>query len=124
MVARGAHINAIGAITTEREEFAQDIMDRAELIAADDPGTTRNLSKEFRAFFGDSDQAWEAVSPISSLVAAAAERSADCDLSVFKAMGMGISDLALGMQIYRSAQAAGRGRTMETPEKIKPRLRP
>jgi ornithine cyclodeaminase len=123
MVARGAHINAIGAITTEREEFAQDIMDRAELIAADDPGTTRSLSKEFRTFFGDSDQAWKAVLPISSLIAASAERSADCDLSVFKAMGMGISDLALGMQIYRSAQSAGRGRALEPPEKVKPRLR-
>jgi ornithine cyclodeaminase len=122
MVARGAHINAIGAIVPEREEFTQDLFPRAGLIAADDVGTTRKLSKEFRDFYGLSDAAWSAVTPISRLVAQGKPRAENCDVSIFKAMGMGISDLALGMKIYAGAVAQGVGRALEPPRKIAPRL--
>ncbi len=121
--AKGAHINAVGAITPEREEFAQDIMPRAGLVAADNPETTRRLSKEFRDYYGASDAAWKAVQPISALVAAGRGRPANCDLSVFKAMGMGISDMALGMQILRGAREQKRGRNFEAPKKATPRLK-
>ncbi len=120
--ARGAHINAIGAITPEREEFSQDVLKRADLVAADDPGTARKLSKEFRNFYGESDAGWEAVKPLSALIAENAKRPNDCDLSLFKAMGMGISDMALGIEIFRRAVAQGRGRPLEAPRKVPPRL--
>ena len=35
MIARGAHLNAVGAITPEREEFTQDVFDRVSAIAVD-----------------------------------------------------------------------------------------
>jgi len=35
MLAEGAHFNAVGAITPEREEFTQDVFDRVDLIAVD-----------------------------------------------------------------------------------------
>lgn len=124
MAARGAHINAIGAITPEREEFSQDIFARAGLVAADDPGTARQLSKEFRDFYGDSDAAWERVRPIGTLIAAGQKRPKDCDLTLFKAMGMGVSDMALGVELYARALAQGRGTFLEAPRKIAPRLRP
>jgi ornithine cyclodeaminase len=37
-------------------------------------------------------------------------------------MGMGISDLSLGTEIYRRALARGRGRPFPHPERAKPRL--
>ena len=122
MLARGTHLNAIGAIVPEREEFAQEILPRAGLVAADDVGTTRKLSKEFRDFYGPSDAAWKAVLPISRVIAEGKGRPADCDISIFKAMGMGISDLALGMKIYAGAVAQGVGRALEPPRKMAPRL--
>ena len=124
MAAKGAHLNAIGAIVPEREEFSQDIMARADLVAADDPMTTRRLSKEFRTFFGASDEAWKVVQPISQLIGNAQPRGASVDISIFKAMGMGVSDLALGIELYRNALAAGKGRPIESPRKASPRLNP
>src|SRR5262249_45016503 len=35
MLAKGAHLNAVGAITPEREEFSQDVFDRVDAIAVD-----------------------------------------------------------------------------------------
>ena len=122
MVRKGAHINAVGAIVPEREEFAQDLFPRVGLVAADDPETTRKLSKEFRTQYGAEGAAWQAVIPISRLVAEGKPRPQSCDLSIFKAMGMGVSDLALGMRIYRRAVDEGRGRALETPRKLPPRL--
>jgi ornithine cyclodeaminase len=123
MVERGAHINAVGAITPEREEFSQDLFPRVGLIAADDPPSARNLSKEFRDRFGQSDEAWRAVVPLAGLAAAGRPRPKDCDVSIFKAMGMGVSDLALGIELLRRARAEKRGREIEPPKKATPRLR-
>jgi ornithine cyclodeaminase len=121
--AGGSHINAVGAITPEREEFAQDVFARAGLVAADDPATARILSKEFRDFYGESDDAWQQVASIATVVAQGRGRAAGCDLSLFKAMGMGISDMALGMEIYARAVSAGLGRSFAAPVKRPPRLR-
>jgi alanine dehydrogenase len=123
MVEQGAHINAVGAITPEREEFAQDLFPRAGLIAADDPPSARKLSRELREHFGDSDSAWRSVVPLSQIVAAAKPRPGNCDVSIFKAMGMGVSDLALGIELVRRARAEKRGREIEAPKKVVPRLR-
>jgi len=122
MVSPGTHINAIGAITPERVELAADLMARAGFIAADDPAATRCLSREFRDHFGDSDEAWGRVNGIGALIANRGTRPADCDLSIFKAMGMGISDLALGIEIYSGAKASGRGLTLPAPVKSRVRL--
>ena len=122
MAQPGAHINAIGGILPDREEFAPDIMPRAGLVCADDPSATRRLSKEFAAFYGDDAEAWMAVTPISQVIAAGRGRPPGCDLSIFKAMGMGVSDLALGIELYHRAVARDRGRPLEAPRRAAPRL--
>ena len=122
ILAPGTHVNAIGAITPEREEFSQDVFARAGRVAADDPETTRRLSKEFRSYYGSADAAWTSVLPISRVIAEGKPRPQNCDLSIFKAMGMGVSDLALGIDIYRQAVEQGRGRAFEPPKKAAPRL--
>ncbi|HEX7781480.1 MAG TPA: ornithine cyclodeaminase family protein [Sphingobium sp.] len=122
MLARGVHLNAIGAITPERAEFEHDLLNRADVIAADSVPQARKLSREFIDAFGTSDSAWGAVRPLSALVAASAVRSAEADLSVFKAMGTGISDLSLGVTILKLAHAAGLGRMIPSPVRVSPRL--
>jgi ornithine cyclodeaminase len=41
---------------------------------------------------------------------------------LFKAMGMGISDLALGVELLKRAREHGAGRAIPQPKKTKPRL--
>jgi len=122
MLAPGTHLNAVGAITPERREFTQDVFDRTQLIAVDSPDTVRRLNAEFIEQFVEGDGDWNRVQKISALVAADAQRPADCDLSLFKAMGMGLSDLSLGRAILAAARAQGVGREIPQPVKVPPRL--
>ncbi len=122
MVARGGHVNAMGAIVPARSEFAQDVFPRCDTIVVDSVQSVRELSSEFREHFGDDDNAWNMVRPISEVIAQDTIRPANCDLTLFKAMGMGISDLALGIEVL--ARAAKRGGTTTLPDRVRvpPRL--
>ena len=65
---------------------------------------------------------WDDVLPLSKLIASGRRRSESDDISIFKAMGMGISDLALGAELVRRARERGLGRPLPQPKKAKPRL--
>ena len=120
MLGRGTHLNAVGAIAPDREEFAQDVFERASQVAVDSVSGVQKLSREFMTRF--ENRGWDAVQPLSQLIAAGRRRAAIDDVSVFKAMGMGISDLALGAELVRRAHARGVGRAIPQPKKAKPRL--
>ena len=122
MLAKGAHFNAVGAITPERTEFEPSLLDRAGIVVADSVPQVQRLSAEFMAYFGKDEAKWGKVASLASTVAAAKPRDPATDLSVFKAMGMGISDLSLGIELYRRAVAKGQGRAFPHPKKAKPRL--
>ena len=120
MLDRGAHLNAVGAIAPDREEFAQDVFDRATRVAVDNLAGVQQLSREFMTRYAS--RGWDEVLPLSNLIASGRRRSDADDLSLFKAMGMGISDLALGVELVRRARARGLGRSLPQPKKAKPRL--
>jgi len=44
MLEKGAHLNAVGAIAPDREEFAQDVFARATLVAVDNLAGVQQLS--------------------------------------------------------------------------------
>lgn len=123
MLTQGAHINAIGAITPERAELDQSVFERAGRIVADDPSASRRLSSEFRDRLGDSDAAWATVEPLGRVVAEGRARGNGDDLTIFKAMGMGLSDLSLGIPMLAAARDAGLGRPIAAPVRAAPRLR-
>ncbi len=152
MLDRGTHINAVGAIVPQRAELAADVLARCTRIVADSVPQARRLSRELIGYLGSEEEKWARVESLASLVAArrgrsptiqagasgtdAPRRSAGAgagsrrrdsggdDLTVFKSLGMGISDLALGMEIYQSASRAGLGRSLAHPQKVAPRLGP
>ncbi len=123
MVKPGAHINAMGAIVPARSEFTTDIFPRCGVIAVDNLETIRSISNEFRAHYGDDDDGWREVKTVASLIADNVTRPADADLTLFKAMGMGLSDMALAVDILARAREQGLGH--KVPERIKtpPRLK-
>ncbi|MGH7091266.1 MAG: ornithine cyclodeaminase family protein, partial [Stellaceae bacterium] len=123
MAAKGAHINAMGAIVPARGEFADDVFARAALVAVDNIAQVRELSSEFRRHYGDDAAAWRTVRPIAELVAKDVARPQDADLTLFKAMGMGLSDLALGSAILAPAEAQGGAHRLPARVKLPPRLR-
>jgi ornithine cyclodeaminase len=123
MVARGAHVNAAGAITNERREFAQDLFPRASVVAVDTLPATKELSAEFIDWYDDKRGGdWTGVARICDIVAAAQPRPAGTDISLFKPMGMGISDVSLGVEILRRAEGSGTGRLLPEPGLANPRI--
>jgi alanine dehydrogenase len=123
MAPRGSHLNMMGAIVPARAEFTQDIFPRCGVIAVDSVAGVRELSAEFRERFSNDASIWQKVTPISQLIAKGTTRPAGCDLTLFKAMGMGLSDLALGIEVL--ARAEKRGGSHRLPDRIRkpPRLR-
>ncbi len=122
MAARGSHVNAMGAIVPARAEFTQDLFARCAVIAVDTLVGVRELSSEFRTRFGEDAASWAQVQPIARLVASGAARPAGADVTLFKAMGMGLSDLALGIEILARAEKRGGSHVLPERVKVAPRL--
>ena len=122
MAGRGTHVNAVGAITPERAEFEPALLARCAVTAVDNVAQVRALSSEFIAYFNAPGRDWSGVTPLSALLAEGATRPKDADLTLFKAMGMGISDLAVGLRCYRAAVERGIGRPIPHPERAALRL--
>ena len=110
MVTRGTHVNAVGAITPAGAEVAPDLVARCATVVVDSLPQARRLSRELIEVYGGDEDRWKMVRPLSSIVAARQPRRADEDVTLFKALGMGISDLSLGIEVYNSARARGLGK--------------
>ncbi len=122
MVQDGAHINSVGAIVPSRAEIAQDVLARSTQIVTDSVPQAKQLSRELVEFLGHDGEGWSAVKPLARIVAEQFSRTAADDVTLFKALGVGISDLALGAELYRKASALGLGRSIAAPERVPPRL--
>jgi ornithine cyclodeaminase len=124
MIDRGAHVNAIGAIVPSCAEIAGDVLARCSQIVVDSVAQAQKLSRELTEFIGPPDQeGWKQVMSLAELVAARKSRAAGDDITLFKSLGMGISDLALGIGLYQKALERGLGRELSHPQRVTPRLR-
>jgi alanine dehydrogenase len=122
MLQQGAHINSVGAIVPTRAEIAQDVLVRCGQIVTDSVPQARKLSREMIEFFADRADGWNAVKPLAGLVANRSTRGPTDDLTLFKALGVGISDLSLGIELYKRAISSGHGYAFASPQRIAPQL--
>jgi len=123
MIVRGTHINAVGAILPSRAEVASNVLARCSKIVVDSVPQAQKLSRELVDFFGSPDREdWKRERPLSALVATRQPRDPNDDITLFKSLGMGISDLALGSELYQKALEAGLGREFAHPKRATPRL--
>lgn len=118
MLDTGTHINAVGAIVPNRAEVSSDVIARSTHIVADSVAQARNLSRELIESFGTDGAKWSAVESLADLVAKRIERTPSDDVTLFKSLGMGVSDLSLGIEIYRRAVERSRGSKFPQPQKV------
>ncbi|HUA25049.1 MAG TPA: ornithine cyclodeaminase family protein [Steroidobacteraceae bacterium] len=109
MVARGAHINAPGAILPGNAEFEQNLFERADLVVVDSISAAQKNSREFIDHYGNHPPAWAEVKTLSEILQANLRRPHDADITLFKPMGMGLSDLSVTTLVYQRAAARGVG---------------
>ncbi|ORW41785.1 hypothetical protein AWB90_21210 [Mycobacterium paraense] len=116
MLAERVHINAVGAITPERAELEPAVVARARRVVADDVAAARQLSpRELSA-----TNAAHVLSLGSAL--AANERLDGEGVTIFKALGTGISDLAVAEMVLERAHAADVGRPLIVSSRTQPKL--
>jgi ornithine cyclodeaminase len=121
-VATGTHVNAVGAITPERAELAPDLVARCTVVT-DNVAQARELSSELRHALGEDDAAWAGVRSLAEVVAAGGGRPDGADVTLGKAMGVGLADVALGSACWRAAVADGLGRPLPERQRAAPQLR-
>ncbi len=120
MLAKGAHLNAIGAILPRNAEFAQDVFERAGVVAVDDLPNVQKASREFVDYYERGGRGWKAVRLLGDIIDKGETRPAGCDITLFKAMGMGISDLSVAVIALDRARKRGVGRTIPHPVRAVP----
>lgn len=99
-LAPGAHLNAVGALLPDSAELLPDVLPAADAVVVDSIGNARRASRELGEHYGDD---WSAVTRLADVVAGAVARPARPRLTVFKSLGMGLSDLAVARLLLRSA---------------------
>ena len=112
---QGVHLNAVGAILPTHAEFHQDVFSRVGAIAVDDPTGIQKASREFIDYFdhGAGQGQWSRVQGLSSLIASQQiSPRANGDISLFKSVGMGLSDLSVAILVYQRAQSQGLGHAL------------
>lgn len=128
MVRPGMHVNAVGAIDLARREFEPAILRRATVVT-DSPGQARRLSAELREFFGSgavgsapargddpavpsgdgTDGGWNRVRSLGDVVREGPGHPGPWEITLFKGMGSGIADVAIGAAVLARVTEAGRG---------------
>lgn len=109
MLAKGAHVNAAGSVLPANAELLPDVLDRVDLVVVDNVANAKRNSRELRERYGADDQAWAGVRTLGELLISGTARPDDIDLTLFKPMGMGLSDLSVAIAIYERAQEQGIG---------------
>lgn len=110
LIPAGAHVNGVGAILPGRAELTVDAVAAFDRIAVDSEPQARSASGELNAAVEAGRLAWDDVHELGQvLTGAAAGRQGDEERTFFKAMGVGIADVALGAEVLRRAHAEGVG---------------
>jgi alanine dehydrogenase len=115
MITPGTHLNAAGAIITGFAEITSDVVARADKVVVDNLEGCRADSRELQSFYDAEGGDWNDVIELSQIVGRGDKRPAGTDLTLFKWMGVGLADLAAGIEIFNRATAKGMGRALPHP---------
>lgn len=118
LLAPGAHLNAVGAILPANAELHQDVFERVGFIAVDDIENARKGSRELIEHFDKNRQGggWDQVYSLGNIIAKGIKPPVGCDISLFKSMGMGVSDLSVAIPAYERARRNGLGQSLALSE--------
>jgi alanine dehydrogenase len=114
LVGADAHVNALGSITNDRRELDDSVVVASRIVVSDSPDAAMTLSSEL-------DRA-AAVVPLSAVVSTPFVGLRPAGLTVFKAMGLGLADVAIGAAVLSAARMTGTGRLIPLPTRATPTL--
>jgi alanine dehydrogenase len=103
LLARGAHLNAVGAILPQSAEFDSAILADSDLTVVDNLENARRVSRELRDHYADD---WTGVRTLGEMISGAMERPPSPSLTVFKGVGVGLGDLAVAALALEASEVA------------------
>lgn len=109
LLAEKCHINAMGAILPSKAELDQDIVRAADFIAVDSRENALRGSRELREHLGTDPGPWQEIPELGLLAAGQCSPPDGARLTLFKGMGMGLSDLAMARHVHEYAVRHGVG---------------
>ncbi|MGI9051741.1 MAG: ornithine cyclodeaminase family protein [Ilumatobacteraceae bacterium] len=113
LLGRHAHVNALGAITPERRELADSLVAAAAMVVSDSPTAALALSSELASA--------ATIVSLAEVVASGCDRSRSGP-TVFKAMGLGLADVAVGAAALHASLDRGGGHPIPAIHRSTPRL--
>jgi len=117
-LARGAHINAIGANFAEKSELDAYAVGRCDVIAADSVEQSKIEAGDLIQAFGQDASRWASVRELSDVVSGKMPGRTNRDqITLFKSNGIAIEDIVVGGRIYEIARERGMGREVPMWEK-------
>ncbi|KAB2790322.1 ornithine cyclodeaminase family protein [Brucella anthropi] len=102
MLADNVHVNAVGAVLPKNGEIEASVIEKARLVVVDSQDGARQNSREFKEYFGEEASGWHSVRTIGEVIAEG-RKERPAGLTLFKAMGMGLSDLAIAEMVLSRA---------------------
>ncbi len=121
LITPGTLLIAAGAILPENAECLPDVLQRSTGIIVDSLGNAMRNSRELRAHLGEDIAGWSAVRTLGQVLRDGALTADKDDITLFKPMGTGLSDLSVAIMAYERATAQGIGYTMSQPQRVSPR---
>ena len=109
----GKHVNAAGGNMVLRRELDSAAVMRADRIVVDSIEQARQECGEFVSVFELGRRHWEEVVELKDAVAGGPHRKSPEDITLFKSLGIGLEDVALGRLVYERAKERGLGRPLD-----------
>ena len=109
----GTHVNLAGGNMVLRREADSETIVRADRIVVDSIDQARTECGEFVSVFELGRRHWEEVVELKDVVVAGSCRKSPEEITLFKSLGIGLEDVALGRLVYERAKERNIGRPLD-----------
>lgn len=110
----GQHLNIIGSNFLAKSEIDVEVVRRANLICIDSKDQGKLEAGDFVAALDQRIIEWYDVQEVSRIVAGRIQgRESPQDITLFKSLGIGLEDIAVGVKVLAKAKEAGLGKVLD-----------
>ncbi len=112
----GQHLNLIGSNMLTKAEADAEVFRRAQCVVVDSKEQARLEAGDFVAALNAGILHWSDIIELAPLlVGRYPGRQSPEDITVFKSLGLGLEDIALGVRLLELARQRGLGRPLQPP---------
>jgi ornithine cyclodeaminase/alanine dehydrogenase len=108
----GHHVNAIGSNALNRREIDDQVVLRANVIAADSVDQAKVECGDLAPSIASGRLSWEKVHELSDIVVSGIARGA-ADITLFESQGIALEDVAAAQVVYEKGRKRGLGRELD-----------